>query len=328
MSILSYECIVSVDSLDSLVELYEKRGQTFQSEKDFLKFLKHDWRESVTEFIQRKKAEEYEKKDMNQPLEVTVDEISYKIYGIIPDKKFVPKEYVDDLIKRLRKEEGKLFFEQGIYSEYFKGWRGLEINDHYIFSPFYHVMNAAVSFKNGFFSPLVDTGVLVYFMTYYLAQIWYKDAIEEFICKGRKVINDRKVKNYFLLHMMTSEGFRHLPSYVELEIKQRDKLSLNPVQKRSAYMAEFVRQYPSEGKRNKVLVAGAAHASEIKYFLIHGVNDTKICKKAEKNFELSYYAPPIYERSIDLTFKKELCHILGNVIGIGALVYGIGQLFS
>lgn len=311
MSILSYECIMSVDSLDALVQLYDQNEYRFPSEKDFLKFLKRDWREAIDEVVQRRKAENYEDNYNIEPLEVKVDDVQYKIYGIIHENGYAPKNYFDKIIKKLGEEVsegGYLFFEQNLRKFLGLGDIDIEINDHFLRSSSTCIGDG---FKTGFFKPLYPllVGLGIFYM------LW-----KEYVVKEK---NDKITYETFY---RPTEGSSSLPSYVKLEIKQRDRLSLNSDEKRSAYMTEFVRQYPKKG--NRILIVGNGHAPEIKYFLTHGVKDTEICKKAEQNVELSCYAPSIYEHSLNLIRKKEsYSKLLGVGMGISALGYGIWQLF-
>ena len=310
MSILSYECIMNVDSLDSLIKLYENGGKTFQSEKDFLKFLKKDWKAAINEIVQRRKEEDYFENYTIEPVEVNVDDICYRIYGIIHDKRLVPKDYFDNLVKELKKEKKEIFLEQGINPFLKRFYGGKEINDH-IFNS--NIKLFEYGFQKGLVLPIQLTAFFI--ISCYCA------------CSNKKIeeVLDEVIKNYNNnLFYRTFDS--DLPAYVRLEIKLRNGESLNSIEKRSAYIAKFVQEWPE--KENKVLVVGGAHEQEIKYFLTHDVKDVKICEEAKKNAELGYTYYSLYQHTAFDSRLNKISLLAGLGTALGGLGYGLWQFLS
>lgn len=76
-----------------------------------------------------------------------------------------------------------------------------------------------------------------------------------------------------------------LPAYADLQLRN----SLRPAsytldQRKSAYMAEFMRVWQPDSER--ALLADAKHAAEVQYFLTYRIADSAVVELAQKHAEL------------------------------------------
>lgn len=143
--------------------------------------------------------------------------------------------------------------------------------------------------------------------------------------------------------------FEQLPTAVSLELKEKRGERLGRSVIRSAYMAEFLRNYnpelalremkgalPAElfakASSEIVFLCGAAHVEEIKYFLAHGVRDANIRELAQRDANLLNTDVPAF---IDSVVRRERSiQALGyglaiaKGVGLAAAITGAIRLFS
>ena len=142
------------------------------------------------------------------------------------------------------------------------------------------------------------------------------------------ILNEKYDKTF---NIMFDHPF-NLPSSISLELKQDLNLPLNSVlDLRSAYMAEFAREWKKEEDRN--ILVGAAHTPQIKYFLEKGVKDQRIVDLAHEHAALAkddldklvhYHSSP----TIKSNKLKQASAKATFYSGMGISLYGVYQLFS
>ena len=135
-----------------------------------------------------------------------------------------------------------------------------------------------------------------------------------------------------------SSGNNFLPEYVDLELKNKQGKLLSSIEKRSAYMAEFMREWLSHEPKgtNCNIVCGAFHAAQIVYFLQNG-SPTEIVEEAKMQVAMAKDNTSLYKASSGLELMKTTFHFaVGSQIGaflkeigsIPGVAWGVNRLMD
>ena len=302
----TFEEIVDVTSIDQLRNLYDDCGYYFSSEKQFLHFLKGDWKEKTSCELRELKTDSKKVK----PLEVIVDGVTHNIYGIIHSKA-TGVEYISRVNNAINPEENWLF-EQNLQKYFTFPSNAVEVPDH-IIRP-WSIFRS--SFKNGALLPI---NLPIYFVLKYPGR-----KLRDFTLK---LIKDAAIK---LLDHHPEVISKNYPSYIKIELNERQNpAGYNSIQTRLAYQAEFMKAW-KKGEPKHILV-GLRHAPEIKYFLEQGVKNQKIVDAAQSHVELLETDP---EKFSNLVKRARLGSNINSVLGLTSglttsvtAIYKLGELF-
>lgn len=292
---ISFEEINSVDSIDELLEVYTKKGHVFSNEEQFLEQLKSDFRIEV----ERVKSEAMSGHIPTKlsSLDVLINNITYRIYGVQHPLNSVPK--YKRLICEANNGSGNLIFENG-FNYCFDLQRGIEMPD-WSANNIWDLLR--LGFLVGIHLPLI------------IADTTLKMLIPQ-------KTDDTSLKKLNIpletYSFWLNDG---LPAYVGIELQERRKNpSYTSIQKRSAYQAEFSRAW-KKGEDKRILV-GAGHAAEIKYFLVNGVKDNSIVDLAHKHVGLLEKDPEKYRH-----FAKK-AFLSGSIFMATPATVGYSSVFA
>ena len=112
--ILSFDDIISVNTIDELRILYSHNSQYFSSEDEFLKRVKKDWK-TEKKRLQREAQETDIPKELPS-LDVVVDKTIYEIYGIHDLLRFIfgfGRNY-KELVSGAIKDGNNWLYQQGL----------------------------------------------------------------------------------------------------------------------------------------------------------------------------------------------------------------------
>src|SRR3989344_7395933 len=258
---LTFEEINSVDCIDELRALYEEKRGSFRSEREFLRFLKNDWRRICNNY--NRDSEEQAKFKL---LEVIIDRVFYNIYGISVDPT-LGKEYRKIISNTVKPGQNWLLEQNlGLYLQLPE--KAIEIPDNLVASRS-HLC------KKGLSDFLLDSCSLPFYVPFYVA-----DSIT-----GENIFALNRTEALERLSLHPEKFTTPLPSYVKIELNEKqDPVKYTPDQARSAYQAEFMRAWKEREDKN--ILVELSHAPQIQYFLRKGVKDQKIVDAAQSQAEL------------------------------------------
>ena len=253
--VLSFQEIISVISIDDLMELYVSKVPTF-SEKDFISLLKADWQLALDKILNQQDKKHLPNVLPN--LASTVNQSKYRAFGV-EHGLFSKREPYLTIVQNTIRNARNLVFENCLGYKYARS-TSLEMADYYPV-PF------RANFEFGF-----EVGRRVPFTV-----------VEALLSISGNYSNQRMDINLDLLEIPLEFLIHELPAYVEIELRKRAGKQLNFSQFRSAYMAVFMRFFSPDGCD---ILAGANHAAEIQYFLSEGVHNQKLVETAHYHAEL------------------------------------------
>ncbi|MGV8086863.1 MAG: hypothetical protein ACP5N1_04490 [Candidatus Woesearchaeota archaeon] len=305
MAILSLEAITSSESVDELLLKYRKAGiKTANSlDQQTLQIIESDWEHHKKEHYTKAKAGEIS--DEPKVQKISVDGVNYTIVGFTHNKQFISSKYHEKLASMHRYpitpgENAPITICENNLENFFAPHPILSINDHSML-------------KYG------DMFILGIMFPVYLTPIGIKYL--------HNLINTRTNKRKSDLRTYIDSTFDYpRPPVVILEewnkyqnFSESGTLKFTRCQKRSAYMAEFAKNY--RNKRNKIIFCGDSHRSEIAYFLKHGVNNKDIQEKAKYNADLAMHDYSRYNNQyIAKGTYSQLKFIAGGLITLAASI--------
>ena len=268
--------LVTGNTPEELRDLLEQQGKISPNatEKQFRNLVIDNWKRLRSEKLETRNTAPLIPSKL-QPLHATVNNTTYRIYGVVHISSFDPdvvqynnmvrKTLMNDILER-KINPGNLLFEQ-VLAEFFDCRNGLfadclELIDHTIAEK----TGMALSFAGGY-----AAGLIIPLIPLIIATGLHKRL-------GKRDRNDLSRLTYInpqdqYLHHPLPPAFWH-----EQELKPFFST-------RSAYIAEFARLYnPGE---TKTIVTGSFHAPEVKYFLEQKCVPEKIVQKAEQHVRLA-----------------------------------------
>ena len=147
-----------------------------------------------------------------------------------------------------------------------------------------------------------------------------------------KIQNDhnykQQLKIFFNMHL-DSGYYKEMPVNVDLELRAKSG-KFNSVQRRSAYMAEFMKACNHLEAEKKAIV-GAKHVAEMKYFLLNGFSERDVVDKAHDDAQLFMGNKEAYQgRVMSPMVSRAIKHtVAGFISGLAvdtAVVYTLSQL--
>ncbi len=288
---LSFGELASAGSIAKLMDMYRQKGCSFPDKTRFLKRVEADWEGERLRVLSEAKQKGQPRQLL--PLEVLVDGAPCRIYGVSHARDNLPEYRA--MVEAALSGSANLLAEQNMLTAFPQLEGAVELPDHLLLST-----------RDVILPSYVKGAVTV--------------LILPFIAVGGPVIGARALVNHMRGHGSASpeesakghdnsalnaplEAIAHagIPAYVTLELAGRSPPGYNSMQKRSAYLAEFMRVWKPSEERN--ILTGAAHAAEIAYFLKNGVKNASIIGMARGHAEL----------------------LKGNHAGFAALKYGRKQ---
>ncbi len=197
-------------------------------------------------------------------------------------------EYRKSVVNALHKEDtGKTVFEQHL-TEFFRGTAPLESD--------IEMLDHTLATPTGMYR--FGGTVLPVFIPLAIVALLSSKAMGFMKVKSDKMRIEQEttqVEEYLKHHRLPPElrfNARHLFNRSILELKRREYIELDAVEKRSAYMAEFVKAL---APKSLDLVVGGAHVNQIRYFLEHpiyesvdGTTPKRIRKAAKQIVDLAH----------------------------------------
>ncbi|MBI3036212.1 hypothetical protein HYY73_00425 [Candidatus Woesearchaeota archaeon] len=316
--VLPISALIRANSIDELITQYTQAGLTFPTQQDFIVAVRNDWeagREALWSETREKINSGQQPLIPQRPpsIEVIIDGVTYRIYGEIHTVRESVKRYGALFLQELS-ATNNLLLEQNIKVQNLPDTTpSVELFDNSLLPPYSDFEYFLPMLKGAFYSAV----------NYTLSKI------------GNKRVSTPSEKSEAfavgMLSMPLELIARSLPAYVELGLREgvkQAKPRLTQSQKRSAYMAEFARIWRrGEGK---VLLVGAGHAPEMKYFLLNGVKDHRITELASRHVELLETDPERYQRmkanddrvktTITYTAVLVISLVIGGLLGSGSVL--------
>jgi len=308
---VSLEQINNARSIEELIRLYESQGYSFARESDLLDVLLPDWKEHQKNGFSKRNSPPPEK---IPPLEVTVENTTYRIFGIVHSDGIIkPDEQYRELLRKSLADEELLFCEQNLPRDLNLTKEHIEILDHGV-SPDLQWLKFIMSFKIGLFGPLILALTPVYLA---------KKKVFPFVSRKQqvKMALSAYIPQTYDPQMLALIG-HNLPPAMEIELQERgEKIRYTPDKRRSAYQAEFVRH--ADVGNIRTIVVGAAHAWEIKYFLEDGVKNQKIIERAAAHAARLREDRERYQSLVRKTkVQDEAISVGGFMLGLTPYLYG------
>ena len=286
--ILTFEEITSVSSIDALAGLYDRKGISVSHDKrSFIKVVKMDWKAETERLLMQ--AKEAPPPTSLPSLDVIIDQAKVSIHGIAHNKKTIAA-----IVNSTVGKGGNWLFEQLTPKEYPAAKSGVELPD-FMFIP------ATEALSDGFQDVLMLLGMPLLVGLAFLAS---------YITKSRILTNDA----WYLNVPQDAWSLNGLPPYASIGFhEERSPPRYNSVERRSAYHAEFLRNWKRGEDRH--IVVGALHAPQIRHFLLNGVKDGSVSEIAASHAELWKTDPEkLAKACIDATRRRTVYRMAGAYV--------------
>jgi len=292
--ILTFEEIISVNSIDDLAELYSQRGVHLSDRKKLLKVLKSDWDAERSRVYQEARTRETPRGIPH--IDVAIDGVTYGVYGVRHWYHDDPSLY-RELVAKEVDEQTNWLWEQGISGLFPDAKGGFEVIDW-----------SAGRIRD----KLLDS------VRFGLSFPWIQLYLE-----SRSLQPQKALENDLWFLKTPSIALHKLPAYVEIE--QRLPGNLTRSQMRSAYQGEFMKAWKKGEDKN--IVVGKYHVSEIEYFLLNSVKDSRIIELAGQHAELLERDPEKYDLTRQSSENaKQRWEYAGLAVGLSSHVAVIGGI--
>jgi len=324
---LTLDEMVAAPSIAELQQAYEDKGEKHITEKKFLRAVKRDYsalfKEEFSQAMTREASEEI-------PFsEVIVDDQRYKLFGVFHPV-FV---HFTELGKNVKKEIDKsnsFFWEQNLLKRFdpksnFKYENPIEMADHQYISSLF---NFRIGLRAGALLPYaLPMGLLKA-----ISMAFYYRTTDTSTYLVEKIQNDHNYKQQLKIFFnmpLDSGYYKEMPVNVDLELRAKSG-KFNSVQRRSAYMAEFMKACNHLEAEKKAIV-GAKHVAEMKYFLLNGFSERDVVDKAHDDAQLFMGNKEAYQgRVMSPMVSRAIKHtVAGFISGLAvdtAVVYTLSQL--
>ncbi len=290
--VLSLEEITSVSTIAALQELYSQRGVDFaEDEQKFLDRIKADWR--MIQRHERSRAQETPPSD-EVPF-IQIDSVRARIYGV--RHTFTSGARYRDIVTETV-GTGKGWVHEAYLEQYFPLIRSTQIPD-------YAANTTAATFAAGFKLGL-----------YFPAGLFYSLRASA----RPKEASSNALKRFNIPLELYNWG--PYPTFVDLELAERNGLAMSHPTKRSAYMAEFIRAWEPKDVEFKNALVGGMHAPEIKYFLEHPSSNIRLVDSAHQYAELLNRDPAKFASKTFADYNVD-----NLVVNAGGLAGASGYIF-
>ncbi len=306
VSILTYEQLADAKSLLEVKGLYQAQGIIVEDQKQLLEMVKKDWKiEAAGHF-----AKVYSSAHVLEQfptLSISVAGKPLKLFGVTHDIRADPTMFAL-LMTDLRSHPFQLAEQNlGASSIFPLAPRARELQDHYIDGIVASAFNGLLKGVASSFENLrikIATRGRNNDNDHLSQRITLSDPNSEIIRDQlAAVLTTNKAQDpllavFSLLNLLIDpELFKEMPTNLSLENKLQTGARLTNSERRSYYMAEFLREFDlpkllkehgateSDIERTKELayICGAAHVKEIQYFLEHPTHFNRIRNRAVKD---------------------------------------------
>ncbi|MBS3169735.1 hypothetical protein J4210_04580 [Candidatus Woesearchaeota archaeon] len=294
-------------SIDDFVTLAGQAGHLVKDEDILLEHLKEEWLKYRLYIFLRKDYSHLPLPNQLPHLETEKDGITYTVFGIVHEQE--PSQPYLHIVKNTAPALAGLW-EQNVM-KHFAHLQGIEIPDHYVKKQRdLRLVNS--SFWDGF-----TDGIVLPLLPLFIPQIREKRRVEK-EKKEKKETMLTALEAITLSEPFAIIPFAELPIHLHLELAERVRpTSYSPYQRRSAYMAEFLKAWDNRAPR-KTITVGAGHVLEIIHFLEKGTKDQQIVDLAWGDAELLNSDPLEFHHFYRRYKTKE--RLLGSIaIGSGFL---------
>ncbi len=247
-AIVSYDEILSVDTISALMEIYQDKRYTPKNRNEFLAILKRDWALEKNRLYHM--ACELPVPNKIQSLDVVIDKVKYSIFGI-SHADDIGDAYVQMITSEMNTKKN-LVWEGNITSKFPDIQNGIELGCPSTIPTYI----------------LVGKGIKKFHR-----QILRKLKIKP-VPKDNSIAHIRRF-NY----PVEARWSKQLPAYVEIRLKEEHKHpGYSYTEKMSGFQAEFMKAWkPGEDKN---ILNGNFHPTEVRYFLNNQIKSQKIVDRA------------------------------------------------
>jgi len=326
---LTLDEMVAAPCIAELQQAYQDKGEKHATERKFLHAVKRDYsalyQEELSQAMIREASEEI-------PFsEVIVDDQRYKLFGVLHPL-FVHLTELGNNVKKEIYKSDFFFLEQELPRVFsprsnFKYENIIEMADHQ-YKP--HLIDFRFGLKVG---ALLPYSLPINLIKGISTSFYYMVTGASTIDYIEKITNNPKYKQQlkeFFNMPLDSGYYKEMPVNVDLELRSKFG-KYNSLQRRSAYMAEFMRACNHLEAEKKAIV-GAKHVSEMKYFLLNGYPEQDVVMKAHDDAQLFMDNKEAYQEiAISSKRSRAIKQSLGGVFtGLAldaGIVYALCQLF-
>ncbi|MBI4152196.1 hypothetical protein HY495_00665 [Candidatus Woesearchaeota archaeon] len=306
------ELALQAESIDDFVALAGQEGHVVKDEDTLLKQLGEEW----VKYQLKKFKEDYRHfplPDQLPHLETEKDGITYTVFGIVHGPK--PSQPYLHIVKNTAPALAGLW-EEGI-RERFKYSSGISIPDHHAGKwKEYEAVQKFIA-RGVANSLLLPCALLLSPFGKSAKEIQKTESEEE-----KQELTQHEATSFF--QTFPEQNF-NFPLHLSLELAERTRPAhYTTVQRRSAYMAEFLRTWDNRAP-SKTITAGAGHVTEIIHFLEKGTKDSQIVDLAQKDAELLNNDPREFHHFYQRVWRREgIANTSAFLFGLAAPYFSIG----
>jgi hypothetical protein len=292
---LSFEEILSVDSVRALQDLYTSHGKSFENEKQFLTQVRRDW------YLERRHAKArlgknpavFHGLDELPTLDLSVAGGNFRIVGIAHNEK--PDAAYAGRIQRAGQQPFLWMTESGL-NTFLKNKFAINLGD-----------GVFVSNRDCFELGIANSVAGLFHRAGQKVWSFMTGSPADY-----SVIMGRTEKYIARTHPEMTIDHPELPTYVRLELTLREGKILDHCGQRSAYMAEMLKLI--EPGKDKAILVGFDHMAELSYFLKHPMKDEAINLRVQEDLE-RYNQKQRLQTPLTQIFKQSLSHFAGQFVG-------------